>query len=77
MIRVVLPAHLRTLARIEGEVALEVPEPGRERHPRQRALPARRPAPPDDLARHTRGVRLREALAHRPRRAAANKRERL
>jgi sulfur-carrier protein len=25
MIRVVLPAHLRTLARIEGEVALEVP----------------------------------------------------
>jgi sulfur-carrier protein len=27
MIRVVLPAHLRTLARINGEVALEVAEP--------------------------------------------------
>ena len=27
MIRVVLPAHLRTLARVEGEVQLEVPRP--------------------------------------------------
>ena len=27
MIRVVLPAHLRTLARVDGEVQLEVPEP--------------------------------------------------
>jgi len=27
MIRVVLPAHLRTLARVEGEVGLEVAEP--------------------------------------------------
>ena len=27
MIRVVLPAHLRTLARVEGEVALEVAPP--------------------------------------------------
>lgn len=27
MIRVTLPAHLRTLARVSGEVALEVPEP--------------------------------------------------
>jgi hypothetical protein len=27
MIRVVLPFHLRTLARVEGEVALEVPPP--------------------------------------------------
>ena len=27
MIRVVLPFHLRTLARVEGEVQLEVPEP--------------------------------------------------
>ena len=27
MIRVVLPAHLRTLARIEGEVKLDVPAP--------------------------------------------------
>ena len=28
MIRVVLPAHLRALARLSGEVALEVPEGG-------------------------------------------------
>ena len=27
MIRVVLPAHLRTLARVEGEVTLEVEDP--------------------------------------------------
>jgi hypothetical protein len=27
MIRVVLPFHLRNLARVEGEVTLEVPEP--------------------------------------------------
>src|ERR1017187_9767756 len=27
MIRVVLPGHLRTLARIEGEIALEIPGP--------------------------------------------------
>ncbi|HRE46355.1 MAG TPA: MoaD/ThiS family protein [Aggregatilineales bacterium] len=27
MIRVVLPAHLRTLARVEGEVVLQVDEP--------------------------------------------------
>ena len=27
MIRVVLPAHLRTLARVTGEVTLEVPAP--------------------------------------------------
>jgi sulfur-carrier protein len=27
MIRVELPAHLRTLARVEGEVAVEVPQP--------------------------------------------------
>ena len=27
MIRVILPAHLRTLARVEGEVALEVAPP--------------------------------------------------
>lgn len=27
MIRVVLPAHLRTLAKLEGEVTLEVPNP--------------------------------------------------
>ena len=27
MIRVELPAHLRTLARVDGEVALEVPDP--------------------------------------------------
>jgi len=27
MIRVVLPAHLRTLARVDGEVTLDVPSP--------------------------------------------------
>ena len=27
MIRIVLPGHLRTLAKIEGEVALDVPQP--------------------------------------------------
>ncbi len=27
MIRVVLPAHLRTLARVDGEVTLDVPDP--------------------------------------------------
>ena len=27
MIRVVLPAHLKTLAKVSGEVCLEVPEP--------------------------------------------------
>jgi hypothetical protein len=27
MIRVVLPAHLRTLARVDGEVALDLPAP--------------------------------------------------
>jgi hypothetical protein len=31
MIRVVLPAHLRTLARVEGEVALEVGTPVTQR----------------------------------------------
>jgi hypothetical protein len=31
MIRVVLPAHLRTLARVDGEVKLEVAEPVTQR----------------------------------------------
>ena len=31
MIRVVLPAHLRTLARVEGEVTLDVPDPATQR----------------------------------------------
>jgi molybdopterin synthase sulfur carrier subunit len=31
MIRVVLPAHLRTLARVAAEVTLEVPEPVTQR----------------------------------------------
>lgn len=31
MIHVTLPAHLRTLARVQGEVALEVPEPVTQR----------------------------------------------
>ena len=32
MIRVVLPAHLRTLARVEGEVRLELPGPVTQRN---------------------------------------------
>jgi molybdopterin converting factor small subunit len=31
MIRVVLPAHLRTLARVSGEVTLEIPQPPTQR----------------------------------------------
>jgi len=31
MIRVVLPAHLRTLARVQGEVELEIPGPVTQR----------------------------------------------
>lgn len=31
MIRVVLPAHLRTLARVDGEVQLEIPGPVTQR----------------------------------------------
>jgi molybdopterin synthase sulfur carrier subunit len=31
MIRIVLPAHLRTLARVDGEVAIEVPAPVTQR----------------------------------------------
>ncbi|HTR79838.1 MAG TPA: MoaD/ThiS family protein [Gemmatimonadaceae bacterium] len=31
MIRVVLPTHLRTLARVDGEVSLEVPAPTTQR----------------------------------------------
>jgi molybdopterin synthase sulfur carrier subunit len=31
MIRVVLPAHLRTLARVDGEVKLDVTEPATQR----------------------------------------------
>jgi len=31
MIRVALPAHLRTLARVEGEVQLDVPGPATQR----------------------------------------------
>jgi len=31
MIRVVIPAHLRTLAKVEGEVQLEVPRPVTQR----------------------------------------------
>lgn len=31
MIRVILPAHLRTLARVTGEVALDVPAPVTQR----------------------------------------------
>ena len=31
MIRVVLPAHLRTLARVDGEVKLDIPGPATQR----------------------------------------------
>jgi len=31
MIRVMLPAHLRNLARVDGEVALEIPGPASQR----------------------------------------------
>lgn len=43
MIRVVLPAHLRNLARVAGEVQLEVPEPVTQRAVLD-ALEARFPA---------------------------------
>ena len=43
MIRVVLPAHLRTLARVDGEVALEVEGPATQRAVLD-ALEARYPA---------------------------------
>jgi sulfur-carrier protein len=42
MIRVVLPAHLRTLARVDGEVRLEVPGPVTQRSVLD-ALEARHP----------------------------------
>lgn len=42
MIRVVLPAHLRALARIEGDVHLDVPEPATQ-HDVLTALEARYP----------------------------------
>ena len=32
MIRVVLPAHLRTLARVDGEVTLDLEAPATQRH---------------------------------------------
>jgi sulfur-carrier protein len=43
VIRVVLAAHLRTLARVDGEVALEVPHPATQRSVLH-ALEARFPA---------------------------------
>lgn len=43
MIRVILPAHLRTLARVDGEVTLEVAEPVTQRAVLD-ALEARYPA---------------------------------
>ncbi|HET8549003.1 MAG TPA: MoaD/ThiS family protein [Bryobacteraceae bacterium] len=43
MIRVVLPAHLRTLAKVDGEVQLEVAEPVTQRSVLD-ALEARYPA---------------------------------
>jgi hypothetical protein len=46
MIRVVLPAHLRTLARVNGEVELQVEDPVTQRAVLD-ALEARRGALPD------------------------------
>ena len=43
MIRVVLPAHLRTLARVDGEVALDIAGPATQRSVLD-ALEARYPA---------------------------------
>ncbi len=43
MIRVILPPHLRNLARVSGEVVLEVPDPATQRTVLD-ALEARHPA---------------------------------
>ena len=59
MIRVVLPQHLRTLARVEGEVLLEVPSPVSQRSILD-ALETRYP-----MLRGT--IREHGSLARRPR----------
>jgi hypothetical protein len=59
MIRVVLPQHLRTLARVDGEVLLEVPSPVSQRSILD-ALESRYP-----MLRGT--IREHGSLARRPR----------
>jgi hypothetical protein len=59
MIRVVLPAHLRTLARVDGEVRLEVAEPVTQGSVLD-ALEARYPALRGTIRDH--GTRQRRAF---------------
>ena len=56
MIRVVLPAHLRTLARVAGEVELEIPGPVTQRSILD-ALEARYPMLAGTLRDHVTGHR--------------------
>ncbi|HEY8493926.1 MAG TPA: MoaD/ThiS family protein [Myxococcota bacterium] len=73
MIRVVLPAHLRTLARVRGEVELEVPPPVTQRAVLD-ALEARFPMLRGTIRSHgtlerrpyVRYYACREDLSHEP-----------
>ena len=56
MIRVVLPAHLRTLARVNGEVAVDVPAPVTQRAVLD-ALEAQYPALSGTMRDHVRQQR--------------------
>ena len=56
MIRVVLPAHLRSLARVDGEVAVDVPAPVTQRAVLD-ALEARYPALSGTMRDHVRQQR--------------------
>jgi len=73
MIRIVLPAHLRTLARVTGEVRLEVPPPITQRAVLD-ALEARHPVLRGTIREHgslrrrafVRYFACREDLSHEP-----------
>ena len=73
MIRVVLPAHLRALARIDGEVSLDVTGPVTQRSVLD-ALEARYPALRGTMRGHDRGPRrafirffaCEQDLSHQP-----------
>ena len=73
MIRVVLPAHLRTLARIDGEVRLEVADPVTQRTVLD-ALEARHPVLRGTIRGHGNGPRrafirffaCEQDLSHQP-----------
>ncbi|MCA9771316.1 MAG: MoaD/ThiS family protein [Myxococcales bacterium] len=73
MIRVILPAHLRTLARVEGEVTLDVPAPVTRRAILD-ALEARHPMLRGTIRKHATGERhpfirffaCQEDLSHEP-----------